>query len=87
MSAILGFFFFLIIAILIFGLSIISGVLKFFFGFGKKQGNQQRTYQSNQQGREEENRHATQQPNRKKIFEEDEGEYVDFEEVKEDEQK
>lgn len=88
MSTILGFFFFIILIILIIGFSLISGVLKLLFGSGRRsETNRQQQESHRQSGRRTENRsQATSRPspNRKKIFGDDEGEYVDFEEVKED---
>lgn len=90
MSTILGFFFLVIIIVLIFGLSLISTVLRVLFGFGRKstsQNQQNRTHRNTYHTEEKENvsRNASpNNPNRKKIFDKDEGEYVDFEEVKDE---
>lgn len=91
MSTILGLFFFIIIIVLVIGLSLIRGVLRLFFGFGRRttsQNSQQnRTYQGSYRRNEKEsynNDSPSQAHNRKKIFDDDEGEYVDFEEVKDD---
>lgn len=97
----IGFLFILIIAILLIGLSIIGGLVRSLFGFGRKKtagqdyrrggysfgGNNQQNQQtssrtnSNNEGNnpEEGEIHFK----RKKIFTKDDGEYVDFEEVKE----
>jgi len=73
----LGFIFFIFIFILVIGLIIISTVLGFIrsiFGFGKRSGAQTQDFQSN----------TYEQPTSKsKIFDKNEGEYVDYEEVKE----
>lgn len=95
-----GILFFIIIAILIIGLSIIGTVIRGFFSLGGRRTSsgpfrrpeghsyanpQQSAGSSSQQGEggitpEEGEIH----PKRKKLFSEDEGEYVDFEEVKEE---
>ncbi|WP_321478534.1 DUF4834 family protein [uncultured Bacteroides sp.] len=80
---ILGFLFFFIVSILILGLSIVGRILKALFGFGK----QSTSYQS-QQTRSYANRENTTETTQevhkhKKLFDDDEGEYVDFEEIKE----
>lgn len=87
MFHILGFLFIIIIAVLIIGLSIISSVIRSIFRLGR--GNKQRQTQSHPNSSygsygskdttkvENGNFH----PKRKKVFSEDEGEYVDFEEV------
>ncbi|MEG2514503.1 MAG: DUF4834 family protein [Bacteroidaceae bacterium] len=82
MSGIFGFILILIVIVLIIGLSLIGGILKLLFGFGRK-----RTYQ---QQNPHENRRDSQPSSdtpiqkTKKVFDKDEGEYVDFEEIKED---
>ena len=91
MSTILGLFFFIIIIVLVIGLSLIRGVLRLIFGFGlrttSQNSQQNRTYQDSYRRNEKEsynNDSSSQAHNRKKIFDDDEGEYVDFEEVKDD---
>lgn len=99
MFHILGFLFIIIIAILLIGLSIIGTVVRSLFGLGKhRTSSHSGTWQGNgnyQTGgySQKENRRASEeevQPeegeinyHRKKIFSKDEGEYVDFEEIKE----
>ena len=94
MFNLLGFFFILIIAILVIGVSIVGSILRALFGFGRRSTSNTRTYtttnerqqQQNSQRREQEEESLTEddfQPRRhKKIFAKDEGEYVDFEEIK-----
>ena len=92
MFHILGFLFIIIIAILLIGLSIIGTVIRNIFGLGgrrtssnsgpyqKGNGNYQPggySYNDNRQSSEEA------RPRHKKLFSKDEGEYVDFEEIKE----
>ncbi|BEH00396.1 DUF4834 family protein [Bacteroides sedimenti] len=80
MGAILGLFFFIIILVLVFGLSIIGGILRMIFGIGRKV-----TGQSARSDRDENYAdNSGSQPKRKKIFDKEDGEYVDFEEVKEE---
>ncbi len=78
----LGFILIFLIAILFIGLSIIGTVIRRILGFGKKNPGYHHTsgphYQSSQETRKE-----PQQP-RKKVFDDDEGEYVEFEEVSEE---
>lgn len=80
MGAIFGFFFFIIIMILVIGLSIVGAVLRFFFGFGRKSN----SYSSERSGREDFSQEEESHSTKKKIFDKDDGEYVDFEEIKED---
>ena len=78
---ILLFLFILVVFILVLGLSIVGSIVRAIFGFGRRSSsrmNQSYERQSNQA--QEEN--ATANGNRKKLFTEDEGEYVDYEEVK-----
>lgn len=80
MAGIFGFFFIIIIIILVFGISIISGVLRLLFGFGRKTTRNSNNHQSGQQEKPQ----STSSPKHKKIFDKEDGEYVDFEEVKDD---
>lgn len=80
MSAIFGLFFFIIIIVLVFGLSIIGGILRLLFGIGRKVSGRPNHFEEEESGAKAENS----EPKRKKIFDKDDGEYVDFEEVKED---
>ena len=94
MFHILGFLFFIILVVLVIGLLILSKVVSLVFGFkrrmqGKNSG--QRTtyssqdYQSNPRQEETTDSYSTQGDvpvrQRKKIFDKDEGEYVEFEEI------
>lgn len=71
----LGFLLFIVIFILVIGLILITSVLGFIrsiFGFGKRNPQTQQSHP-----------HDTDQPSRKsKIFEKNEGEYIDYEEIK-----
>lgn len=94
---ILLFIFILIIAILVFGLSILGFLLRAIFGIGRgsssqsrKTGsgrtNQQSYNQSTQNSNDDEEEIFSENRPRsrhKKIFTKDDGEYVDFEEIKE----
>lgn len=90
MSAILGFLLVIIVSILVIVFSVISGILRVLFGFGRKQ-----RYQTGTAGDDYRNKSGktsssdsaenyTTQNQRKKIFDKDDGEYVDFEEVKDE---
>ena len=79
MGAIFGLFFFIIILVLAFGISIISGILRLLFGFGRKS-----RFNGNRFEEEQEASNAASEPKHKKIFDKDDGEYVEFEEIKED---
>ncbi|MDH6312689.1 hypothetical protein M2137_001464 [Parabacteroides sp. PFB2-10] len=74
--------FFFVILMFLMGFSVFKTLREIFFGSsGKRAASNQRSRpssQSAQQPRQEE-----QPPQRKKIFAKDEGEYVDYEEVKE----
>lgn len=90
MFHILGFLFIIIIAILIIGVSIIGTVLRSVFGLKKRNSsyssynNTKQSSGSSRQQETEEKVAGNPHPNkRKKLFSKDEGEYVDFEEVKE----
>jgi len=79
MSAIFGFFFFIIIIVLVFGLSIVGGILRLIFGIGRKS-----SFHSNRTEREDTSSKVEPEPKHKKIFDKEDGEYVEFEEIKED---
>ncbi len=81
MGAIFGFFFFIIILVLVLGLSIVRGVLRFLFGTGSKSNQRSNRFEEEE---EENTSDEASQPKRKKVFDKEDGEYVEFEEVKED---
>ncbi|MDY4249177.1 DUF4834 family protein [Bacteroides pyogenes] len=99
MSIILFLLFFFII-ILLFGLSIIIAILRAIFGFGRNSSRHQRANFEQRDTHQHTNRKANshseydyevddfsdsgQKQSSKKIFSKDEGEYVDFEEIKDD---
>ncbi len=82
----LFFLFFIVIVILLAGLSIVGSIVRSIFGLGRRpsSANQsqsgRQTYTRNEQ--ETPNAKASTSPTHKKIFADDEGEYVDFEEIK-----
>ncbi|WP_294606347.1 DUF4834 family protein [uncultured Bacteroides sp.] len=97
MFHILGFLFIIIVVILVIGLSIIGTVLRSIFGLGKRRtssgsyqngggysfsGNQQQN-SSSQANEEATSSEDVIHRKHKKLFTKDEGEYVDFEEIKE----
>lgn len=81
-------FFFFILLVFLMGFSILRTFKNMLFGNGsnnRKKGEQRRqtnTYTSDQQPPHAPHEEDYSHPNRKKIFTKDEGEYVDFEEVK-----
>ena len=93
MFHLLGFLFIIFIVILVVGLTIVGSVLRAIFGFGRRRpasskGTQTHTYRTthaeNRQASDSEETIKEQaDAKHKKIFTKDEGEYVDFEEVKE----
>lgn len=75
-----GVLFFFAALLFILGFSVIRGILRFFFGNRKQTGqqkDQRQAYHREQQTRDT----YTQPTEKKKLFEKDEGEYVDFEEI------
>lgn len=95
MFHILGFLFVIIIAVLLIGLSIVGSVLRSIFGFGghrssnaQRENNKSGGYSYNKQQSESSQGEVNPEegeihPKHKKLFAKDEGEYVDFEEIKE----
>lgn len=79
MLSFLGFIFFFVLIIIIFGLTIISRILNVLFGFGKR--NTSSPDQSTKSTHKNNNGNVQDTPKRKKIFDDNEGEYVDFEEL------
>lgn len=84
---VLGFFFIILIAILLIGLSIIGTVIRSLFGIGNRRtGNSHssdKAHTSNGPSASATGAGTYQRPKRRKLFTQDDGEYVDFEEVKE----
>lgn len=68
-----GILFLIIFVIFVIGINIIGSVVRSIFG---------RSHRRTGQSRNSQPENAT-QPKRKKVFDEDEGEYVDYEEIKE----
>lgn len=91
----LGFLFIIIIAVLLIGLSIIGSVVQSIFKLGRPRSgtrqyaggysynNQQQSRTSSQEEEITSPEEGEIRPKRKKLFSKDEGEYVDFEEIKE----
>ena len=96
MFGFLGFLLIIFLLIVFIGFTILGNILRVLFGIGKhppyqnRTSTHQNTYTQNQANDENENfaessssnRRSHSSGNRKKIFDEDEGEYVDYEEVK-----
>ena len=70
---------FLLVSLL--GFSVIRSFKEFFFGSPKSKNRQRAASQSRQSNTKSSTRH--QQANRKKVIDSNEGEYVDYEEIKE----
>lgn len=85
MFSFLGFILIFVLIIIFFGLSIIGSVLRTLFGFGRRSSSTNNGSAENRSNQSQRNKRADNASSkRKKIFEEDEGEYVEFEEVKKD---
>ena len=93
MFHLLGFLFIIFIVILVVGLTIVGSVFRAIFGFGRRRPASPRsthTYRNshtesqhtNANSNEEVSKEQTDGRHNRKIFTKDEGEYVDFEEVK-----
>lgn len=82
--SILGLLFFIIVIVLLAGLSVISSVLRAIFGLGKRKdpGTGQSRTNSQSNYRQTKDTVKDTEKKREKYFDKDEGEYVDFEEVK-----
>ena len=91
----LGFIFFIVLIILTIGFFILWRIVNTFLGLGKRMGRENPNTQNQRQNKYERNKNASQenndydshrssssQGNKKKIFDDDEGEYIDFEEFK-----
>lgn len=95
MFHILGFIFFFILIILVIGLAILSKVIRTVLGVGRRMkgdestrynrsGSASQDFAQSQKTTHKNTRNNTSEGRRKgKVFDEDEGEYVDFEEIKE----
>lgn len=94
MFHILGFIFFFVLIIFVIGLAILSKIIRSVFGLGRRMtgSSSSQSHSQNQRsssssyrssGNDESQQSARNASDRKKIFDSDEGEYVDFEEVKE----
>lgn len=84
MFHLLGLFLIIILAILFIGVGIIGTIVRALFG-GKRQSSASagnHTSWGNQQRQQEQILRKGDQPKHKKIFSKEDGEYVDFEEVK-----
>ena len=91
MFGFLGFLLIIFLLIVFIGFTILGNILRVLFGIGKRPPYQNRTSTHQNQANDENenfaessssNRRSHSSGNRKKIFDEDEGEYVDYEEVK-----
>ncbi|MDO4179977.1 MAG: DUF4834 family protein [Bacteroidales bacterium] len=86
MFGFLGFLLILFLLIVFIGLSIVGSILRMLFGFGKRNSPYKQQTQTNETRDYTETYSSSQTrtsspKNRRKIFGDDEGEYVDFEEI------
>ena len=87
MFSFIGFIFFFILIILILGLSLVGRLLRTIFGLGRRptdQPDSSHTHSASSSSANGGQNKSSNSPKRKKIFEDNEGEYVEFEEIKED---
>ena len=82
-----GILFFVALAVLVIGLVIVSRIAKGIFNVGRKMTGKDFTGNRREDFRQENTRSSgtetrTHSPRKKKVFDDDEGEYVDFEEIK-----
>lgn len=78
--SILGILFFIIVAVFILGFSIIGNILRAIFGLGKRTTTSSSSGQTNRTSQSKKEK-MSDPVQRKKLFDKDEGEYVEFEEV------
>ncbi len=86
MSAIFGFFFFFLFIILMIGLSLLGAVFRLFTGF-RYRSKHTRESKNNESAYSYNNSSTSSSGTKKKVFDDDEGEYVDFEEIKDSDTK
>lgn len=79
MFGFLGFILVIILVIILFVFAVLGNLIRFVFGLGKR--TPKRNNQSSAQTDYTQESYTTSSSNKKKIFSEDEGEYVEFEEV------
>lgn len=86
-----GFLILIVIAVIIIGLTLVGSVLRALFGFGKRStpnaqssSNGRKYYRASETNKEEEMSTESDSAKHKKLFTDEEGEYVDFEEIKEE---
>lgn len=76
MFKLIGLFFIVFILFVVFGLAVLANIIQSLFGFGKKSTDSH----FGQTSRPEET--TAPKTQKKKVFDDDEGEYVEFEEIK-----
>lgn len=85
MFSILGFIFFFVLILVVLVLTILGGVLRTLFGMGRGRSSSTRSSSTRSSSSKHDSSytsdHHTGSSKRKKVFDEDEGEYVDFEEI------
>ncbi|MGL5937681.1 MAG: DUF4834 family protein [Phocaeicola sp.] len=85
MFGFLGFFFIFILVIILLAITLLQRVVRFLFGFGHKSSNreEQRGGYSTGSSNEKQGNSSQKSVEKRKIFDKNEGEYVEYEEVKE----
>lgn len=81
MFHILGIIFFIILFVLILGVTIITTIIRALFRRNKNSYYNGNPYNQQQTTHTDSENHIDGKPKRKKVFDKEEGEYVDFEEV------
>lgn len=86
MFHIIGFFLIVLFLIIVLGLTILFKVVGFVTGFGRKKDNEDHQYNAGgntSSGYANQTSGSTKQPHgKKKVFDDNEGEYIEFEEIK-----
>ena len=84
MFGILGFILILLLVIVLFAFALLGNLLRFIFGLGKRTPKQYHNPYSNSQSNAQDFKTTSfsqEKTERKKIFDKDDGEYVEFEEI------
>ena len=83
MFGFLGFILVIILVIILFAFAVLGNLIRFVFGLGKRtpKRNNQSSAQTDYGQTATQESYTTSSSNKKKIFSEDEGEYLEFEEV------
>ena len=84
MSTIFALLFLILMIVLVVGLLLLSTIFRFFSGLGRRKSSYKRSYKYEEEQHDSTTGYKQTTPSgtRKKVFDDDEGEYVEFEEVK-----